>query len=189
MEQLVENFLKERKYHNRSLNTKEVLRDSRQLKSLEDEFYDYIFKVYLCSYIKKTIAFSAMQIKKKHSKMNERENLILNVIDPDFNEERLNFIADRQEDFLEDVYPDSNYKELSHDKNIIKAINTLTDKQKEIIYQCIILGERDTLVAKKLGISKQGVNKIKITALKKLRNQLTDTYNTKSELEARYYAK
>ena len=35
------------------------------------------------------------------------------------------------------------------------------------------MGERDTEVAKKLGITKQGVNKTKLAALKKLKGLLT----------------
>ncbi len=102
----------------------------------------------------------------------------LNIVDPNFNEERINLIEYSQNDFLDDitefVVKDSScsYDEISHDKKILKAINTLTDRQKQILYMCVITGESDTLVAKKLGITKQGVNKIKKAALNKLRRKL-----------------
>jgi len=137
---------------------------------------DYMFKVYLYGYIKKTIIFSAMQIKKKNSQVRKREEAILNVIDPNFNEERLNLIAYDEVDFLEDLCrvegETPKFDEISKNQGLIKAIDSLTDRQKEIIYRCIIIGESDTLVASKLGITKQGVNKIKRTALKKMRIRL-----------------
>ncbi|MBU5675891.1 hypothetical protein KQI88_05645 [Alkaliphilus sp. MSJ-5] len=171
MNQLAENFLKRQKLD-------DELKSNMLPGSLQDEFNNYAFKVYLYGYIKKTIVFSAMQIKKKTNQISQREELSLNIIDPNFNEERMNLIEYSQNDFLDDitefVVKDSScsYDEISHDKKILKAVNTLTDRQKQILYMCVITGESDTLVAKKLGITKQGVNKTKKAALNKLRRKL-----------------
>lgn len=168
MNQLADNFLKKQKLDGK-------LKSNMLLGSLQDEFNNYAFKVYLYGYIKKTIVFSAMQIKKKTNQIGKREELSLNIVDPNFNEERVNLIADSQNDFLDHINDlivkgaSYNYNEISHDKKILKAIETLTDRQKEILYRCVIMGESDTLVAKKLDITKQGVNKTKRAALSKLR--------------------
>lgn len=108
------------------------------------------------------------------------EELILNDNAPDFDEEKLNLIVDGN-DFTEELlnFPNINknnhnydYGEVFFDKGIIKVINTLTNRQKEVIYMCIVLGETDTFVAKELKITKQAVNKIRLTALKKIKKQL-----------------
>ncbi len=152
---------------------KEPLLEEESSTSIEEDFTDYIFKVYLYGYVKKTIIFSAIQIKKKTNQIRKREELTLNVVDPDFQEERLNLISYGEVDFIEEIFQLIDdapvYNEISHNEEMIKAMDTLTDRQKEILYRCIIKGESDTLVGYKLGISKQGVNKIKKTALKKLR--------------------
>lgn len=171
MNKLVDKFLNEQLPNNK-------LNSDKSFNELEDEFNSYVFKVYLYGYVKKTIVFSAMQIKKKNNLIYKNEDLNLNVVDPNFNEERINFIADNQNGELDTVNEFNlkqhryNYDEISHNEHIVNAINSLTDRQKEIIYRCVILGERDTLVAKKIGISKQGVNKTKLTSINKLRKKL-----------------
>lgn len=171
MNQLAENFLKTQKLD-------DELKSNMLPCSLQDEFNNYAFKVYLYGYIKKTIVLSAIQIKKKTNQISQREELSLNIIDPDFNEERINLIGCSQNEFLDDIndfiVKDAGYSydEISHDKKILQAIETLTDRQKEILHRCIIKGEGDTLVAKNLGITKQGVNKTKKAALNKLRRKL-----------------
>ncbi len=57
MNQLAENFLKRQKLD-------DELKSNMLPDSLQDEFNNYAFKVYLYGYVKKTIVFSAMQIKK-----------------------------------------------------------------------------------------------------------------------------
>jgi DNA-directed RNA polymerase specialized sigma24 family protein len=171
MDKLIENFISNQ-LSNHNLN------NDKFFSELKDEFNSYVFKVYLYSYIKKTIIFSAIQIKKQRNKINKRESLSLNVIDPNFNEERINLIADDRNDELNEFNikeNNYNYNEISYDERIVNAVNLLTDKQKEIIYRCIILGESDTLAAKKIGVSKQAVNKIKLAALNKLRKELLYT--------------
>lgn len=151
--------------------------DDKSVNELSREFNNYVFTVYFSGYVKKTITFSAIQIRKKDKKINENEELSLNVVSSNFNEEKINLITNNDEEFEKinefNIKDDNyNYNEISHNIELIKAIKILTDRQKEIVCKCIILGETDTLVAKELGISKQGVNKTKLLALDKLRQNL-----------------
>ncbi|ABW17723.1 sigma-70 RNA polymerase sigma factor region 4 domain-containing protein [Alkaliphilus oremlandii] len=172
MNQLAKGFLNNQTFSNN------LVKDL-SLDNLQDEFNGYAFKVYLNGYIKKTIVFGAMQIKKKSSQISKKEELSLNIIDPNFNEERINLITDTVDDFVENIGESlikedcCDYSELLYDRELILAINTLTDRQKEILHRCVIIGESDTVVAKKLGITKQGVNKAKKSALNKIRKKLS----------------
>nr|WP_243183323.1 sigma factor-like helix-turn-helix DNA-binding protein [Anaerosolibacter carboniphilus] len=78
-------------------------------------------------------------------------------------------------DFIEEIYGDKeniDYREIFADKEVLQAIETLTDRQKQIIHECIIKDKEEEMVAKELGITKQAVNKIKQAALNKLRKEV-----------------
>nr|WP_243183544.1 sigma factor-like helix-turn-helix DNA-binding protein [Anaerosolibacter carboniphilus] len=78
-------------------------------------------------------------------------------------------------DFTEEIYRDKeniDFSDILTDKETLQAINILTDRQKQIIHECIIRDKEEETVAKELGISKQAVNKIKKTALDKLRKEI-----------------
>ncbi|WP_026478268.1 sigma factor-like helix-turn-helix DNA-binding protein [Alkaliphilus transvaalensis] len=179
MKTLIEGFIKEQ-------NQRELLRNNttdnlEKETNLEEDFQDYIFKVFFYGYIKKSINFSAMENRRKHNKIKNHEELSLNVVDENFNEEKINLIIGNEtqkEDQLEILWQEEErfclLEEISHNIEIVKAIGSLTKRQKEVIYHCIILGEGDTQVGKKLGITKQAVNKIKKAALEKLRKQLVE---------------
>ncbi|SCZ09181.1 RNA polymerase sigma factor [Alkaliphilus peptidifermentans] len=176
MNRLMVNYLNEEKTGMDVVNKMGTCNVNKEMR--RSGFNDYVFKAYLYSYIKKTIVYSALQIKKKHKLLYDTEELSLNVVDPDFSEERVSYVIDNddssKEVIAEEVKGDYNYNEISHKKEIIDAIEALTNRQKEIIYRCIIMDESDTYVARKLGISKQGVNKTKIAALEKLKRSLKD---------------
>lgn len=139
----------------------------------DDELYDHVFNLLFFSYIKKSINLSAIQYKKRKNTIRNREILTLNTLCPNRNEEFINLIPTNYKIILEDNNKIMHLLyEISGSKTISEAINSLTDKQKEIIYKCIILDGTDTYVAKQLGISKQGVNKSKKLALNKLRQNL-----------------
>ena len=78
-------------------------------------------------------------------------------------------------DFVEEIYQDKeeiDYREIFTDKKVLQAIDSLTVRQKQIVHECIIKDKEEVLVAKELGITQQGVNKIKNSALYKLRKQI-----------------
>ena len=62
-----------------------------------------------------------------------------------------------------------NFNEILSEKKLLKAVNSLTPRQREIIYKCIIDDIKESEVAKQLGISVQAVNKIKNKALTKIK--------------------
>lgn len=179
MSQLVDNFFREQQTDYEVYHSQGVSIEMDRIK-LTEAFEDYVFKAYFYGYVKKSILYSSIQIKHKNNQLKTREELSLNVVDPDFTEERINLLMDATGDFADDIGKpinnNYNYNEISHDQNIIEAISMLTDRQREIIHKCVLLGESDTLVAKKLGITKQGVNKIKSAALNKLKKQLGHRY-------------
>ncbi|MGV8146976.1 MAG: hypothetical protein ACLKAK_04255 [Alkaliphilus sp.] len=53
-------------------------KEGRRAHNINEEFKDYLFKVHLFAYIKKTIQFTAMQIKNKSSKIEFFEEKSLN---------------------------------------------------------------------------------------------------------------
>nr|WP_243183546.1 sigma factor-like helix-turn-helix DNA-binding protein [Anaerosolibacter carboniphilus] len=116
-----------------------------------------------------------MDVKQKGNEIREKEGLYLNVLDADFEEEKINTIADAPIDFIEEIYRDKeniDYREIFVNKKVLEAIDELTDRQKQIIHECIIKEKEEEMVAKELEISQQAVNKIKKTALDKLRKQI-----------------
>lgn len=64
------------------------------------------------------------------------------------------------------------FDNIINNKKILDAINKLTDKQKEILYKCIILDLDEKTVARDLKISIQSVNKTKNTAIKNIRKTI-----------------
>lgn len=175
MDHLARSFLEE-DAENRDLYINGILlKDRTSLESLNKKFNDYLFRINLCSYIKKSITFAAMDLKKKESKLRENEGLYLNVLEEDFDEEKINTIPDVSINFEEEIYTDKEYVdfcEIFIDREMLRAIDILTERQKQVIYECIINDKKEHLVAQELGISKKSVNKIKHTALNKLRKEI-----------------
>ncbi|HEY8361821.1 MAG TPA: sigma factor-like helix-turn-helix DNA-binding protein [Tissierellaceae bacterium] len=178
MNSLLEKFLEDEK--NKELYIKGVILKNRDaLEILQKKFNDYLFRVYFCSYIKKSISFAAAELKQKEKQIEAKEGLYLNVVDPDFKEEKINIVPDTPTDFIEEIYKNRenvDYCDIVTSKRILQAIGKLTDRQKEILYECVIRNQNEKIVAKKLGISKQAVNKIKKAALNKLRKELEGKY-------------
>lgn len=180
MNNLARKFVEKSKQNERLFIQGIILKDKEALKKLEKNFNDYLFKICLYKHIKRTINYAAIKLKKKQNKKEEIEKLCLNILDEDFKEERLYSIPDERIDIIKEVCSpgeNTSFKEIFCDKEILEAIKTLTDRQKEILYKCIVRDQKETLVAKELGVTKQAVNKTKNAALNKLRNKLGGTYN------------
>ncbi|MBB6217155.1 DNA-directed RNA polymerase specialized sigma subunit [Anaerosolibacter carboniphilus] len=175
MDRLAKQFLEEDAANKELYVQGIIFKNDRVLDVLNQKFNDYLFRIKLYSYIRKSIVFAAMDIKTMESEIREKEGLYLNVLDADFEEERINTIADAPMDFIEEIYGDKeniDYREIFADKEVLQAIETLTDRQKQIIHECIIKDKEEEMVAKELGITKQAVNKIKQAALNKLRKEV-----------------
>ncbi|WP_156099375.1 helix-turn-helix transcriptional regulator [Caloranaerobacter azorensis] len=172
MHRLLREFLREDDENENLYYLGIVLNNNEYRKKLEDEFNDYLFRTHLVSYIKKSIKYTSYKIKTKIKLLNKREKKILNVVDEEFQEERIYTIRDDSIDYIDIITKPSETVDFSNiikDQKILKAIDMLTDRQKEILYKCIILGLDDKTVAKSLNISVQSVNKTKNAAIRNIR--------------------
>lgn len=175
MQRLFENFLNENNKNKELYYFATILNDEKALKKLENEFNDYLFKTYLYSYIIKSIKYTSYKIKAKRKALNDREKLILNVVNEEFLEERIYTIKDNDTDYIESITKTSelaNFTNIADNIEVLNAINRLTDKQKEILYKCIILDLDEKTVAGRLKTSIQSVNKTKNTAIKNIRKAI-----------------
>ncbi|WP_432662341.1 sigma factor-like helix-turn-helix DNA-binding protein [Wukongibacter baidiensis] len=175
MSNLAKKYLSENDEHKKLYVDGIILNDPKTLKILEQDFNDYLFKACLCAYIKKSIGFSSLRIKKKKNKIVNREKLYLNVIDVNFQEERLNLVPDKEIDIIDKIFESQknfDYTQVFSNKRLSNAFIRLTSKEKEIIKECVVNDRSQANVAKDLGISRQAVNKIKNSALKKLNREL-----------------
>lgn len=147
-----------------------------EMKSLNSKFYDYLFKVFACGYVKKTIIYNSMKYKKQRKEEKSREELSLNIIPEGFDEERINAIIDENtynnELFYETNYCDEVFSQIVENLELLRALNTLTERQKEVIYMCYVLEEKEAALAKKLNVSLQAINKTKNQAIRKLRRAM-----------------
>ena len=146
---------------------------------LLNRFYDYIFKIYFVSYIEKSIRFSSYEIKNKKKKILNNEVYNLNEIDENFNEERINILIDESVDFLENISKEPNFKNISSNEDLIKALDSITDRQKLVIYMYFVEDKEEKQIAKELNVTKQSVNKVKIAALNRLKEYIK--YELKSK--------
>ncbi|AOT72538.1 hypothetical protein [Geosporobacter ferrireducens] len=75
MDHLARSFLEE-DTENRDLYINGILlKNQTSIESLNKKFNDYLFRINLCSYIKKSIAFAAIDLKKKESTLREKRSL------------------------------------------------------------------------------------------------------------------
>jgi len=175
MHQLGENFINESEENKKLFINAMVFKNNKDFEILKKKFNDFLFKIRLYAYIKKTISFESHQIQKKENKKKERESLFLNATDTDFNEEKINSVPDDSIDFMREIcdpYKEVDFNEIFYNKRILKSFKVLTNKQKEVIYECILKDKDEKIVAKELGVSAQAINKTKNTALEKLKKEL-----------------
>lgn len=174
MNNLARRFINENE-ENRTLYIKGVIENDKTAYSvLSKKFSSYLFKIYATSYINKSIILSSKEIKRKHIKIRKREELTLNVVGEDFSEERIDTIPDKPMDIIEVITKPTNldFREVFSDKNLANAMNTLTDKQKEIMYLKFIEELYEKQIDNKLNVSIQSINKTKLAALKNIKKQL-----------------
>ena len=98
------------------------------------KFNEYLFKIYFCSYVNKCITFTAKNIKNKYK--NQSQELILNCKSENYEVDYVNNIPDNSIDYIEEITAPKlkvDFNNICSDIGILLAINSLTDKQKEII--------------------------------------------------------
>lgn len=142
---------------------------------INEKFNDYLFKIYFCSYVNKCITFTAKNIKNRYK--NQRQELILNCKNENYEVDYVNNIPDNSIDYIEKITaPKSqvNFNNICADIEILSALNSLTDKQKEIIYHCCVLEKSEVSLAEEMRVTRQAISKAKNIALKKIRLFLED---------------
>lgn len=152
----------------------------KSLKILNEEFYSYLFKIYLTSYIRKSITLTAYKLMKKYNLQKYREQLSLNVIKEGYEEENINLIADNDINFEEEIIRNQevvNFNEVFSDERLTMAIDTLTKRQKHILYMRFVREIEEDEIARILNISKQSINKTKNTAIKKIESYMRSVNN------------
>lgn len=150
-------------------------KDNEAKLKINEKFNDYLFKIYFCSYVNKCITFTAKNIKNKYK--NQREELILNCKNENYEVDYINNVPDNSIDYIEKITaPKSqvNFNNICADIEILSVINSLTDKQKEIIYHCCVLEKSEVLLAEEMHVTRQAISKAKNIALKKIRLYLED---------------
>ncbi|MGF7060632.1 sigma-70 family RNA polymerase sigma factor [Brassicibacter mesophilus] len=100
--------------------------------------------------------------------------MTLNTIDLDFNEERIDNISDMTVDFIEEITEpkDIDFTEIFTNQDLISYMNSLTDKQREILFLKYVKELEEKEIAARLDISIQAVNKTKKVAVYKIKRQL-----------------
>lgn len=177
MHKLAREFLNEDK-ENKNIYEKVVsTNDTYYTNLLVNKFYYYMFKIYFISYIEKSIKLKSFEIKNKKKKRYERELYILNSIDEDFKEEKINTIADKPIDYIEVIFDQVDISNISTNKKLNQAIESITSKQKLILFMRYIQDKEEKQIAKELNISKQSVNKVKLAALKNIRKYIGGEIN------------
>ncbi|MBE6083601.1 hypothetical protein EQM13_07355 [Acidilutibacter cellobiosedens] len=175
MNKLAEKFFYE-KDENRDLYNKVITNNDRKsLPILEEKFFNYLFKIYLTSYINKSITYTALNFKKKYNLLNLRELPILNISDEDFNEEKINNIPDIPLDYVEEIcniYDNFDFRQIISDEKLLSAIDMLSNRQKKILYMYYVQEKEEWEIAVQLNITRQSVNKTRNRAISRIKFQL-----------------
>ena len=138
-----------------------VNRDKKIMELLEKEFKIFYTKIVLVSYFSKSLYFAAQKYDQKIRRYQSfKEKLLEQNEDSFFYVENIN---DADSDNI------ANY---ITDKNIFKAIDKLTDRQKQILYLLHIKEMTEIEAASIMKISQQAVNKGKNKAIKEIQNSL-----------------
>ena len=140
-------------------------------------FYRYntfLFKIHVLKYIKVSINKSAITLKNKAFKEISRKNkeLILNCSNYNYGEDLINSIPDKSNDVLNKITKNNKtFKQIISNKNLLDAINALSENQREILYLIYIKNckEREIAVSKKVTV--QNINKMKLRALENLKDE------------------
>lgn len=132
-------------------------------------------KVYFLSYVKKTICCNAIKFKQKQNKLYDYEKMFLNTLE-DEGEEKINFIIDKNNDIENVSFIDSDsFYDVFENRDLVKGFETLTKKQKEVIFEIFKKETSERELAQKLNTSFQNINKLKKSALEKLKINLLKT--------------
>lgn len=174
MDDLLSKFMK--KYKKLNKHVDEFYNENEiPIKEINKDFNNFIFKIKFLDYINKTLNFTNKEYKRKLYTMNKNEKLILNECAKENNTDYMYNIEDKSFDLIKEVYnlnESIDFKEIVNNLFLLKEIMKLTERQKLILYKCVIEEKTDTAVAEELNVTQQAVSKTKKKILDKLRKTL-----------------
>ncbi|WP_068983851.1 sigma-70 family RNA polymerase sigma factor [Lysinibacillus xylanilyticus] len=138
-----------------------INRDKNIMELLEKEFKIFYSKIVLVTYFSKSLYYAAQKYDQKIRRYQSfKEELLEQNEDSFFYAENIN------------VTDSDNIANYVADKSIFKAINKLTDRQKQILYLLHIKEMTEIEAASIMNISQQAVNKGKNKAIKEIQSGL-----------------
>lgn len=142
---------------------------------LDESFQAFYTGVKLVHYLSKTIHWEAIHYDKTWRKRNEQFPLVLDQpITTDENQTLVSSYDKQDTSLFHTIFewPTTALEEKIANETLYYAFDTLTDRQKEVLY--FIYGKEETTraISEKLAITQQGVSRIHQQALTKLRNQI-----------------
>ncbi|WP_019415823.1 sigma-70 family RNA polymerase sigma factor [Paenisporosarcina sp. TG20] len=143
-------------------------------KKLDDTFREYYFTIRFTNYLSQTIYFNAINYDKKVNLYLERNKSILDCQLKDRYVPLLDYLASKewQEEGQEVYITSSNIADHLTSYSLYKAIQFLTENQRQLLNLTYIYGLNDSEIAVYLNKSQQAVSRSHKKALKKLKNSL-----------------
>ena len=138
---------------------------------LDAAFTAYTKELLAISYLKKVIYFESRRFDKKRRELENKQPLILNA-PIENNLTLLDILADKNSESYFELTVEASLEEAITNSLLIKAVRSLSERQKEILYYRYVLDYSDTMIAKKYNISQQSITKSHRKALQKLKEAL-----------------
>jgi len=138
---------------------------------LEVAFTAHTKEFLAINYLKKVIYFESRRFDKKRRELENKQPLILNA-PIENNLTLLDMLADKNSESYFELILEASLEEAITDSLLIKAVRSLSERQKEILYYRYVLDYNDKMIAKKYNISQQAITKSHKKALQKLKEAL-----------------
>ncbi|WJQ81597.1 sigma-70 family RNA polymerase sigma factor [Brevibacillus brevis] len=138
--------------------------DKQRSDELDSRLQTFYAEVQLTKFISSLIHFTAIELAVRNQKIG-------NICQPTDEIEMVvdNLISDTYKSEREDT---SEWEDVLADKRVLDAVQTLTEKEQEILKLLYLRNLKEVEAASLLGVSQQAVSKTKKRALLKLRKQL-----------------
>jgi len=150
--------------------------DRKAMEQLRCRFDKHLMGIKLISYIKQMMTYSVIDYQNKKTNIETKEILNLNTKDDNFHQEKIDLIEGDDGEHIDKIIVHSSdkvdFNSLCIDEKILKVIERLSDKQKEILYRTVVLNKSEKELERELNISQQAINKTKNKALEKIRYEL-----------------
>jgi RNA polymerase sigma factor (sigma-70 family) len=142
-------------------------------KKLDDKFREFYFKIRFTNYLSQAIYFNAINYDKKVNLFLERNKSILDCQLKDGDVTLLDYLASKEWQEGQEVYIDSsNISDHLTSYSLFKAIQLLTENQRQLLSLAYIYGLNDSEIAIYLNKSQQAVSRSHRKALKRLKEKI-----------------